>query len=143
MSLDHALALLIAVYIIFQFNFDENSHTIHLIYFILHNDRRFLSNSIRILIKDQYISFYSQDDEKQSTSSNSISNRPIPDIESQSLFPSETVRNRIRSLDQDDSSDPAEIKQCLFKNSIDSNSNIPLIGMSHFYYRSLPTFPFN
>jgi hypothetical protein len=89
------LALLIAMHNNFKLDFNENSRTIRLIYLILHDHKRFLSNSIRILIKEKYITFYSEEDQKQSTSSNSISNGPIPDIQSQPLFRSEIVENRV------------------------------------------------
>ena len=89
------LALLIAMYNNFKLDFNENSRTIRLIYLILHDGERFISNSIRILIKEKYITFYSEEDQKQSTSSNSISNGPIPDIQSQPLFRSEIVENRV------------------------------------------------
>ncbi len=83
------------MYTIFKLNLNENSRTIRSIYLVLHDNKRFLSNSIRILIKEKYITFYSEEDKKQSTSSNSISNGPIPDIQSQPLFRSEIVENRV------------------------------------------------
>jgi hypothetical protein len=114
------------VYTIFKLNFNENSRTIRLIYLILHDDKRFLSNSIRILIKEKYITFYSEEDQKQSISSNSTSNRPIPDIQSQPLSRSEIVGNRVSSFDEDDSSNAAETQECSSENSVDSNLNIPI-----------------
>ncbi len=121
------LALLIAMYNNFKLNFNENSRTIRLIYLILHDHKRFLSNSIRILIKEKYITFYSEEDQKQSTSSNSISNGPIPDIQSQPLFRSEIVENRVSSSDQDDSNNATETQECSSANSVDSNLNNPII----------------
>jgi hypothetical protein len=121
------LALLIAMYNNFKLNFNENSRTIRLIYLILHDHKRFLSNSIRILIKEKYITFYSEEDQKQSTSSNSISNGPIPDIQSQPLFRSEIVENRVSSSDQDDSNNATGTQECSSANSVDSNLNNPII----------------
>jgi hypothetical protein len=121
------LALLIAMYNNFKLNFNENSRTIRLIYLILHDHQRFLSNSIRILIKEKYITFYSEEGQKQSTSSNSISNGPIPDIQSQPLFRSEIVENRVSSYDQDDSNNATETQECSSANSVDSNLNNPII----------------
>ena len=114
------------MYTIFKLNFNENSRTIHLIYLILHNDKRFLSNSIRSRIKEKYITFYSEEDQKQSTSSNSISNRSILDIQSQPLSQSEIVGNRVSSFDEDDLIDAAETQECSSENSVDSNLNIPI-----------------
>ena len=54
-SLDDALALLIAMYTIFELNFPKNSRTIRLFYSVLHCDRRFLSNTIRLFIKEKQI----------------------------------------------------------------------------------------
>jgi hypothetical protein len=94
---------------------------------ILHDDKHFLSNSIRILIKQKYITFYSEEDQKQSTSSNSISNGPIPDIQSQPLFRFEIVGNRVSSFNENDSSEAAETQKCFSTNSVDSNLNIAII----------------
>jgi hypothetical protein len=121
------LALLIAMHNNFKLDFNENSRTIRLIYLILHDHKRFLSNSIRILIKEKYITFYSEEDQKQSTSSNSISNGPIPDIQSQPLFRSEIVENRVSSSDQDDSNNATGTQECSSANSVDSNLNNPII----------------
>jgi hypothetical protein len=62
MSPHDALALLIAMYIIFELNFNENSRAIRLIYSFLDDDRHFLSKSIHIIIKEKYIAFYSKQD---------------------------------------------------------------------------------
>jgi len=114
------------MYTIFKLNFNENSSTIRLIYLIHHDDKHFLSNSIHILIKEKYFTFYSEEDQKQTTSWNFISNGPILDIQSQSLSRSEIVGTRASSFDEDDSSDAAETQESSFENSVDSNLNIPI-----------------
>ncbi len=81
-SPDDALALLIAIYTIFELNFNKNSRTMRLLYSVLHGDKRFLSNPIRILIKEKNIDLDSEQDHKQSISSNSISNESTSDIAS-------------------------------------------------------------
>jgi hypothetical protein len=113
------------MYTIFKLNLNENSRTIRSIYLILHDNKRFLSNSIRILIKEKYITFYSEKDQKQSTS-NSISNELILDIQSQPLSRSEMFGNRVSSFDEDDSTDATEKQECSSANSVDSNLNIPI-----------------
>jgi len=125
-SPDDALALFIAMYTIFKLNFNENSRTIRLIYLILHDDTHFLSNSIHILIKEKYIIFYSEEDQKQSTSSNSISNGPISNIQSQPLSGSEIVGTRASSFDEDGWGDATETQERSSENSVDSNLNIPI-----------------
>jgi hypothetical protein len=114
------------MYSIFKLNFNKSGRTIRFIYLILHDDKCFLSNSIRVLTKQKYITFYSEKDKKESITSNSISNGPIPDIESQPLSRSRIVGNPVSSFDEDDSSDVAEIQECSSENSVDSNSNIPI-----------------
>ncbi len=127
MSPHDALALLITMYTIFQLNFNENSRTLRLIYSFLDNDRRFLSKSVHIIIKEKYMTFYSKEDSKQSTSSNSISDGPISDIQSRPLSRSEIIRNRISLFDEDDLSNTTEAQKCSSENSVDSNLNVSII----------------
>jgi hypothetical protein len=77
-SPDDALALLIAMYTIFELSFNKNSRTVRLLYSCLHGDKRFLSNSIRVFIKGKQIDIYSEQNHQPSitnTHSQSISNR--------------------------------------------------------------------
>ena len=60
-----------------------------LLYSVLHGDKRFLSSPIRILIKEKNLDLDTEQDHKQSISSNSISNEQISEIASQSLSRSE------------------------------------------------------
>ena len=66
-----------------------------LLYSVLHGEKRFLSNPICILIKEKNIDLDSEQDHKQSISSNSISNESISDIAS---YPRTTFDIRCKSL---------------------------------------------
>ncbi|CAF1058741.1 unnamed protein product [Adineta steineri] len=73
-SPDDALALLVSMYTIFELSFNKKSRTIRLIYSVLHGDKRFLPNSIRIFIKENNIDIYSEQQQSSLNSSNSMSN---------------------------------------------------------------------
>lgn len=73
-SLDDALGLLIAMYSIFELSFDKKSRTIRFLYCVLHGDKQFLSNSIRVLIKEMNIDIHQERIQLPSISSYSISN---------------------------------------------------------------------
>ncbi|CAF1503507.1 unnamed protein product [Adineta ricciae] len=63
-SPDDALALLISMYTIFELSFDKKSRAIRLLYSVLHGDKRFLSNSIRNLIREKEIDIYWNENKK-------------------------------------------------------------------------------
>jgi hypothetical protein len=71
-SPDDALALLIAMHTIFELSFDKKSRTIRLLYSVLHGDKRFLSNSIRNLIKEKNIDIYCEQKYILSSSSSNL-----------------------------------------------------------------------
>jgi len=78
-SPDDAVALLIAMYTIFELTFDKKSRTIRLIYSVLHAETRYLTNSVRILIKEKNIDIYAEQQYQQQQHqiiSNSPSNGP-------------------------------------------------------------------
>ena len=62
------------MYTIFELSFNKKSRTIRLLYSMIHSDKRFLSNSIRIFIKENNIDIYSEQQQSSLTSSNSTSN---------------------------------------------------------------------
>lgn len=83
-SPDDALGLLIAMYTIFELSFNKKSRTIRFLYSLLHSDKRFLSNSIRIFIKEKKIDLYAEQQyQSTSTSSNSVQNIPMSLIDEQ------------------------------------------------------------
>jgi hypothetical protein len=73
-SPDDALGLLIAMYSIFELSFDKKSRTIRFLYCVLHGDKQFLSNSIRVLIKEKNIDIHRERLQLPSISSYSVSN---------------------------------------------------------------------
>lgn len=54
-SPDDGLALLLAMYAVFELNFNKNSRTIRLLYAIVFGDKRFISNIVRNLVKEKQI----------------------------------------------------------------------------------------
>ncbi|CAF3996188.1 unnamed protein product, partial [Adineta steineri] len=92
-SADDAVALLIAMYTIFELAFDKKSRTIRLLYAILHAETRYLTNSVRILIKEKNIDVYAeqqyqqqQQQQHQTMSNSSSTSSTIPESESQSYI---------------------------------------------------------
>ncbi|CAF4165901.1 unnamed protein product [Adineta steineri] len=73
-SPDDALGLLIAMYSIFELSFDKKSRTTRFLYCVLHGEKQFLSNSIRVLIKEKNIDIHRERLQLPSISSYSVSN---------------------------------------------------------------------
>jgi hypothetical protein len=73
-SPDDALALLLAMYTIFELNFDKNSRAVRFLYAIIFSDKRFLSNSTRILIKEKNIDIDAEQKYKRSSNTQTSSN---------------------------------------------------------------------
>lgn len=59
-SPDDGLALLVAMYSIFELGFDRKSRTVRLLYSVLHAETRYLTNSVRILIREKNIDVNSE-----------------------------------------------------------------------------------
>lgn len=57
---DDALALLLAMYTIFELSFPKNNRTIRLLYCILHGEKRFLTNTIRLFIKEKQLGMFDE-----------------------------------------------------------------------------------
>ena len=62
------------MYTIFELSFNRKSRTIRFLYSVLHSDKRFLSNSIRIFIKENNVDIYSEQQQSSLTSSKHVSN---------------------------------------------------------------------
>ena len=62
------------MYTIFELTFDKKSRAIRFLYSVLYGDKQFLSNSIRILIKEKNIDIHQQRHQLTSSSPNSSSN---------------------------------------------------------------------
>ena len=54
-SSDDALALLISMYTIFELSFPKNNRTMRLLYSVLHAEKRFLTNTIRLFLQEKQI----------------------------------------------------------------------------------------
>jgi len=74
-SSDDALALLISMYTIFELNFPKNNRVVRLLYSLLHRDKRFLTNTIRLFMKEKKIEMTDQPRENHSITSNSVENK--------------------------------------------------------------------
>ncbi|CAF1077589.1 unnamed protein product [Adineta steineri] len=57
---DDAFALLIAMYTIFGLTFDRKSRVVRLLYSVLHGETKYLTNSVRIFIKEKNIDIYAE-----------------------------------------------------------------------------------
>lgn len=122
-SPDDALALLIAMYTIFELSFDKKSRAVRLLYSVLHGDKRFLSNSIRHFMKERSIDIYCEEKYKLSSSS---SNLQSTDSASQSQ--AQLQSDSDLASGSSDQHDPSIIDQAPQANVLtdtrDSNSNM-------------------
>lgn len=88
-SPDDALALLIGMYTIFELCFNKNGRTIRFLYSYFYDDKRFLSNSIRIFIKENSINIDSEQNQQIK-----------PDAQNQSISACEIVQQSEPQIDQ-------------------------------------------
>jgi hypothetical protein len=72
-SPDDALALLLAMYTIFELNFDKKSRAVRFLYSIVFSDKRYLSNSTRILINEKNIDIDAEQKHKRSNNAQTSS----------------------------------------------------------------------
>ncbi|CAF4351751.1 unnamed protein product, partial [Rotaria magnacalcarata] len=63
-SPDDGLALLLAIYLIFELNFPKNNRSIRFLYSIIFGDTRFISNKMRNLIKEKNIEISTEQNRK-------------------------------------------------------------------------------
>lgn len=110
-SPDDGLALLLAMYSIFELNFNKNSRTIRLLYCIAFSDKRFLTNTIRRFMKDKCIDINDEQNRTTTTTTNGNLNintssqtqatQATPQTQIQHLSPV-TPTNMISSLVQNE-----------------------------------------
>ena len=106
-SPDDALGLLIAMYNIFELNFSKNSRAIRFLYSILHNGKRFLSNAMRLLIKENNIEIMNETDRLQAASSNSLfNNSTIQSNNSQTSTQYKIIENSTSINGENEINDP-------------------------------------
>ena len=75
-SPDDSLALLLAMYAIFELNFPKNSRTIRLLYAIVFSDKRFLSTSIRNFMQEKQIDISLEQNRNKSNSASLTTDNP-------------------------------------------------------------------
>jgi hypothetical protein len=80
-SLDDALGLLIAMYTIFELNFPKNSRTIRFLYSVFHEVKQFLSNTIRLFLREKQIDIIEGNRQHDSAASISASAKTQPVIQ--------------------------------------------------------------
>ncbi|CAF1690843.1 unnamed protein product [Adineta ricciae] len=84
-SVDDAVGLLIAMYTIFGLSFDKKSRAVRLLYSVLYDETRYLTNSVRILMKEKNIEVHSQQQKQHQPMLNASSNdSTMPSTESRS-----------------------------------------------------------
>lgn len=115
-SSDDAVGLLIAMYSIFELSFDKKSRTIRFLYCVLHGDKQFLSNSIRVLIKEKNIEIHQERLRQLPAPSNSISNNETA-LVSESQVQLQTVTNML------DHSTGQHISSSIYQTAEPTNSN--------------------
>lgn len=69
-SPDDGLALLLAMYVIFELNFPKNGRAIRFLYAIVFGDTRYLSNKMRSLIKEKDIEIQTEQNRKNGENKN-------------------------------------------------------------------------
>ncbi len=115
-SPDDALALVIAMYTIFELSFSKTSRAIRFLYACLHGDKRFLSNSVRLLIKEKNIEINPEQNQQQSTI----------DMETQSISDRETTRQSTASMESD-SNGQETAANGPSQDDFDSHLHIPIV----------------
>jgi hypothetical protein len=104
-SPDDALSLLIAMYTIFELSFNKKGRAIRFLYSVLHGDKSFLSNSIRMFMKEKKIDIISEQEQRMAMISSELLSNPSmkPNIDSQSESPMEMTSQRALLNDNDSS----------------------------------------
>ena len=106
-SPDDALGLLIAMYNIFELNFSKNSRAIRFLYSILQNDKRFLSNAMRLLNQENNIEIMNETDRLQAASLNSLfNNSTIQSNNSQTSTQYKIIENSTSINGENEINDP-------------------------------------
>lgn len=84
-SPDDGLALLLAMYVVFELNFPKNGRAIRFLYAIVFGDTRYLSNKMRSLIKEKDIEIQTEQNRKSCENKTLASNnRSTVDNDAQS-----------------------------------------------------------
>ncbi|CAF4221244.1 unnamed protein product [Rotaria sordida] len=73
-SPNDGLALVLAMYVVFELNFPKNGRAIRFLYAIMFGDTKYLSNKMRSLIKEKNIEIYTEQNRKICESTNLVLN---------------------------------------------------------------------
>ncbi|CAF3955311.1 unnamed protein product, partial [Rotaria magnacalcarata] len=127
-SPDDALGLLIAMYNIFELNFSKNSRAIRFLYSIVHNDKRFLSNAMRLLIKENNIEIMNETNRPQAASSNSLcSKSTIQSNNSQTSTQQKIIENSTSINGENEINDPDPPNSSCSNGNIDFTDKAPTV----------------
>lgn len=100
-SPDDGLALVLAMYVVFELNFPKNGRAVRFLYSILFGDTRYLSNKMRSLIKEKNIDINTEQNRKAGENTSLISNGLSTvnnDIQSSSQTNSNASSNSVENV---------------------------------------------
>ncbi|CAF2628893.1 unnamed protein product [Rotaria sp. Silwood2] len=121
-SPDDAVALLIAMYSIFELNFNRNSRAIRFLYSILHSDKRFLSNAMRLLIKEKDISICKEINQEKNSSSHDICTNSTVLVSDSQISTNINIITEATSINEENEYDPpGETNSCSSNYALNSN----------------------
>ncbi|CAF1362987.1 unnamed protein product [Adineta steineri] len=123
-SPDDVVALLIAMYTIFELAFNKNSRSIRLLYSILYADPCFLPNTIRIFLKEKNIDVYDEENKKLTSSSTTLSNNITTSINSQSSNDLNIIQTYTSPVQDNDINSPDPTDTIFSQKNADLDSNI-------------------
>ncbi|CAF1480114.1 unnamed protein product, partial [Rotaria sordida] len=127
-SPDYALGLLIAMYNIFELNFRKNSRVVRFLYCIFHNDKRFLSNAMRLLIKENNIEIMNETNQLQAAPSHSLySNSTIQSSNSQTSTQHKIIENNASINRENETNGPDLTNSSYSNNSVDLHDKTPVV----------------
>ncbi|CAF3846764.1 unnamed protein product [Adineta steineri] len=116
-SPDDGLALILAMYAVLELNFNKNSRTIRLLYAIVFGDKRFISNSIRNLVKEKNIDISFEQNRKLSNITNTITDNSTT---------TKHASSHSMSQDQYTSSSIASSTNIIVNDSVGDNDSIDI-----------------
>ncbi|CAF3902377.1 unnamed protein product [Rotaria sordida] len=127
-SPDYALGLLIAMYNIFELNFRKNSRVVRFLYCIFHNDKRFLSNAMRLLIKENNIEIMNETNQLQAAPSHSLyNNSTIQSSNSQTSTQHKIIENNASINRENEANGPDLTNSSYSNNSVDLHDKTPVV----------------
>ena len=127
-SPDDALGLLIAMYNIFELNFRKNSRVVRFLYCIFHNDKRFLSNAMRLFIKENNIEIMNETNRLQAALSNSLyNNSTIQSSNSQTSTQHKIIENNASINGKNETNGPDLTNSSYSNHSVDLHDKTSVV----------------